>query len=337
MTLIGCGSRRVVVGSAVLLGAVLLLGLVPWRLVAAEPKAVEKAPSSPAKESTKVTAGAAAYAGNNAESKERNQHQLLVKLKVSENRPGKPEEILCRPHVVTRVGQNSYVMVSGNELQMIVEIQSSLRSDKIEAVITAKLTHDPEGNNPAVFAPPPVVLAVPSPTMANAPKSQTAILEAVEPDSSIFRLEATITTTVEPKQQGGSGPSAVVSGAGLWPWVFQPDPARGYGPSAAASGAVYRSPAEAPLWKGYYVKDLLKPGKDGATNIHGLIERIKSQVTPSAWADHSGPAEITPYSEDALVVKHTPKGHEEVVQMLQQLRRRDDIKQAQAPVERHAR
>ena len=48
MTRIGRTSRRVIVSSAVLLAATVLLGLVPWRLVAAEPKEGEKAPSSAA-------------------------------------------------------------------------------------------------------------------------------------------------------------------------------------------------------------------------------------------------------------------------------------------------
>jgi len=48
MTCIGQTSHRVIVSSAVLLATTVLLGLVPWRLVAAEPKEGEKAPSSAA-------------------------------------------------------------------------------------------------------------------------------------------------------------------------------------------------------------------------------------------------------------------------------------------------
>ena len=52
MTRIGQTSRRMVVSSIILLGAVVLLGLVPWRLVAAEPKESEQVPSSVAEKNT---------------------------------------------------------------------------------------------------------------------------------------------------------------------------------------------------------------------------------------------------------------------------------------------
>ena len=47
MTRTGYTSRRVIAASGILLIAVVLLGLVPWRLVAAEPKEGEKRPSPP--------------------------------------------------------------------------------------------------------------------------------------------------------------------------------------------------------------------------------------------------------------------------------------------------
>ena len=55
MTRTGQTSRRVVAASGILLGAVVLLGLVPWRLVAAEPKETEQVPSSVAEKSGEGT------------------------------------------------------------------------------------------------------------------------------------------------------------------------------------------------------------------------------------------------------------------------------------------
>ena len=51
MKLIDCASRRVVIASSIVSAGVVLIGMVPWRLVAAEPKGDEKVPSSVTKKS----------------------------------------------------------------------------------------------------------------------------------------------------------------------------------------------------------------------------------------------------------------------------------------------
>ena len=61
MKIIGCASRRVVAISAILLAATVLLGLVPWRLVAGEPRQDKPtgqppSPSSPLRQTPPVAA-----------------------------------------------------------------------------------------------------------------------------------------------------------------------------------------------------------------------------------------------------------------------------------------
>jgi beta-lactamase regulating signal transducer with metallopeptidase domain/Leucine-rich repeat (LRR) protein len=98
MTCIGQTSRRVVVSSAVLLITTVLLGLVPWRLVAAEPKEDEPAPSSVAEKSAEGTVGPLPEVRLDADPKDGTEQakataeieKLGGKVIVDEKNPAKP-------------------------------------------------------------------------------------------------------------------------------------------------------------------------------------------------------------------------------------------------------
>ncbi|MHB8974957.1 MAG: hypothetical protein ACYC4N_31400 [Pirellulaceae bacterium] len=225
-------------------------------MVAAEPKTVEKAPLLPSSEGSEVIASTAGCAGNIAESKERNQQLLFVKLKVSEQRPGKPEEVLCRPHIVTLVGQNGCVMVSGGERQLMMEIRPSFRSDKIEAVIATTLIHDPEGKDS-------VVLTLPDLTVDDVRTFGTATLEVKQHDSYLVRVEATVALGTEANLQSGE--------------------------STTDSAGNFPSPAKATLTKAYVVADMLDAFKDTTPEAEKLMQRFKSQAR-----QRSGPITAAP-------------------------------------------
>ena len=75
-------SRRVTLASAALLGLIALLGVVPWRLVAAEPVA----PTIPVAPRLPPTAGKTTTP------------QYMATIKVSKGRKDNPKEVICEPN-----------------------------------------------------------------------------------------------------------------------------------------------------------------------------------------------------------------------------------------------
>jgi hypothetical protein len=79
------------------------------------------------------------------------------------------------------------------------------------------------------------------------------------------------------------------------------------------------------LTKAYPVADLVLPvGQTGAVNadFDSLIELITSTVQPTAWDEVGGPGSIAAFDTNmSLVLSQTQEVHEEISDLLEQLRR----------------
>jgi beta-lactamase regulating signal transducer with metallopeptidase domain len=129
MSFYGQVSRRVVATSAVLLGAVVLLGLAPWRIVAADP-----------------ANGANPLA------------QRIATIKISEGEAGKPLTVVSAPRVVFIPGSDAVVIIGDKKRRVDVTIRSNPDKQPVEHEIEIKLTRDPKGENPDIVAAPKITL-----------------------------------------------------------------------------------------------------------------------------------------------------------------------------------
>jgi hypothetical protein len=83
----------------------------------------------------------------------------------------------------------------------------------------------------------------------------------------------------------------------------------------------------------YNVADLLnttlqgQPPTSGRLSFDTLIEHIKTEVLPKSWEDRGGRASISPFETNlSLVVSQTQKGHQQLTELLDNLRHEEDAR-----------
>ena len=129
MSLYGQVSRRVVATSAVLLGAVVLLGLAPWKVVAADPANGEKPVA-----------------------------QRIATIKISEGEAGKPLTVVSAPRVVFIPGSDAVVIIGDKKRRVDVTIRSNPDKQPVEHELEVKATRDPKGEKPVIVTAPKTTL-----------------------------------------------------------------------------------------------------------------------------------------------------------------------------------
>jgi hypothetical protein len=114
----GHASTRVRAGSAVLLGTVVLLGIVPWRLAAAESKADEEPPKM------KVCEKAPGFkaAAHESETCDDQMEQNLATIKIWEKKKEKQQVVIADFKVVFLAGRKA-TMVSSNRLESSCDLE----------------------------------------------------------------------------------------------------------------------------------------------------------------------------------------------------------------------
>jgi hypothetical protein len=135
-------SRRVVFASAALLGLVALLGIVPWRLVAAEP-VVPTAPMAPRLPPTASKTTAPQYAAT---------------IKVSIGPKDRPKDVLCAPTLVYLVGREAYFQSGDQSRRIEVSVESDQAKKPVEHSVQVKLIEKPESKTPNILMAPRVTL-----------------------------------------------------------------------------------------------------------------------------------------------------------------------------------
>lgn len=129
MRFYGRVSRRVVATSGILLGAAVLLGLVPWNVVAAEPQG----------------------------GKERSM-QRLATIKISEGEKDKPKVVLAAPKTVFVPGHDAMMQIGDKARSLEVTIRSFPDEKPMQHMVEVKLIRDPESKNPVILAAPKITL-----------------------------------------------------------------------------------------------------------------------------------------------------------------------------------
>ena len=142
MANIGRASRGIIVTSGILLAATVLLGIVPWRLVAAEPKENKEQPLASVKPIPPATPATGPLVLR--------ENQRLAKIEVWERKKGQAKVILNRPQIFFAIGQEAKAEVGNKESPPYMEVTVRSLADKkpFQHVIEAKLIRDPEGKKP---------------------------------------------------------------------------------------------------------------------------------------------------------------------------------------------
>ena len=195
MASIGRASRGIIVTSGILLAATVLLGIVPWRLVAAEPKVSENE-----KEPPKVYVATpecssvetlpigrnnqvppnpyqSIPAGSEGDKEQQvstirvippatpatgplvlRENQRLASIELWERKKGQAKVVLFRPQIVFFVGQEAKAQIGDKGSRVEVTVRSLPDEKPIQHVIEAKLIHDPEGKNPVTLMAPKLTL-----------------------------------------------------------------------------------------------------------------------------------------------------------------------------------
>ena len=170
MANIGRASRGIIVTSGVLLAAMVLLGIVPWRLVAAEPNDSTEQQTSIACPEAPATAPLILP-----------QNQRLAEIDVWE-RKGQAKVGLAQPNLTYLVGQKAHFTACGDSVRLEITVHSLSDKNPSQDVIETKLIRDPKGKNP-------VTLMVPKLTLND---NTRGIVSATEADGSELFVEAVI-------------------------------------------------------------------------------------------------------------------------------------------------
>jgi hypothetical protein len=129
MRFYGRVSRQVVATSGILLGAAVLLGLVPWNVVAAEPQGGEE-----------------------------RSMQRLATIKISEGENDKPKVVLAAPKIVFVPGHDAMIQIGDTARCLEVTVRSLPDEKPMQHMIEVKLIRDFEGENPVILAAPKITL-----------------------------------------------------------------------------------------------------------------------------------------------------------------------------------
>ncbi len=125
MKFTGRTSRQVRFASIMTLAAMVSVGIVPWRLIAAEPKD-GKQPSQ----------------------------QYRATVTISEQEKGHPKTILSAPKVVCSGDQKAAVTVGDSNRRLEVTIGPSPKNNPVEHLVQVQITRNPDGKNRVVLAAP---------------------------------------------------------------------------------------------------------------------------------------------------------------------------------------
>jgi hypothetical protein len=124
--------------SATLLGLVALLGVVPWRLVAAEPVA----PTIPVAPRLPPTVGKTTTP------------QYMATIRISKGRKDNPKEVICEPRLIFVGGQKAYFQSGDQSSRVEVSIQSDQEKKPVEHSVQVKFIEKPESKTPSVLTAP---------------------------------------------------------------------------------------------------------------------------------------------------------------------------------------
>lgn len=119
MSRIDRASRWTLISSGVLFGAVAMFGLVPWRLVAAEPKADD--------------------------GRDQPQNFYQAKIRVNASRKDQPADQIMAPTLVYRAGQTAFVSMSSDKTEVLMVAVASSSDATPKHWIQARLIIHPEG------------------------------------------------------------------------------------------------------------------------------------------------------------------------------------------------
>jgi beta-lactamase regulating signal transducer with metallopeptidase domain len=87
------------------------------------------------------------------------------------------------------------------------------------------------------------------------------------------------------------------------------------------------NPAAAPAFLPPPPSPRVQPPSTTVSDFDSLIELITSVVAPTTWEDADGPGSIAPFEENlSLIIRQTEEVHEEIVDLLEQLRRMQGIR-----------
>ncbi len=143
MANIGRASRAVIVSSGVILAATVLLGIVPWRLVAAEPKDT--------KEQQVANVDAVPHANPAITPFTPNENHRVISVDVSETKKGQPKVVISCYTTLFVVGQRFEVQGRNKEKRVFATVHSLVDKKPIQHVIEAKLIRDSEDKNPVTL------------------------------------------------------------------------------------------------------------------------------------------------------------------------------------------
>jgi beta-lactamase regulating signal transducer with metallopeptidase domain len=129
MSVFGRESRRIVATSGLLLGAVVLLGLMPWKLVAAERQDGEKQAI-----------------------------QHLATIKISEGEKDKPKVVLSAPKIVFVPGPDAMIEIGDKARCIEVTVRSLPNEKPMKHMVEVKLIRDPKSKKPFILAAPKITL-----------------------------------------------------------------------------------------------------------------------------------------------------------------------------------
>ena len=144
MTLIGRTSRRIVVVSGILLAATALLGILPWRLVAAEPEhSTEQQRVGDIKAVPHANPAIRPFTPHETD--------RVISIEVLEKKKGQPIAGIPCTTTVFVVGQDFEVHGHNDEMRVVAMVHSLADKNPIQHVIEARLIRGAEGKNPATL------------------------------------------------------------------------------------------------------------------------------------------------------------------------------------------
>ena len=128
MEFYGRVTRRVSLASIILLAGVILLGLVPWKLVAAEAADSEK-PSV----------------------------QRIATIKLSQVRPGEPKAVLCAPRIVFHPGSDATMAIGDGEQNIEITIHTIPDQQPMQHLVKLEFRNH-KGEEPVVLTASKIIL-----------------------------------------------------------------------------------------------------------------------------------------------------------------------------------
>jgi beta-lactamase regulating signal transducer with metallopeptidase domain len=145
MSRIGQAPRRVLVGSVVVLLLLVMVGLVPWRLVAAEAKApASKAETATTTVLSQPTAPSTDNVADQAHTKDQPSYRATVQI--NEKKKGRADRQLLAPAIAYPAGQSAMVAsnhrLRGKDCRLIILVGTPSKEQPVEHVMQVLKVHN---------------------------------------------------------------------------------------------------------------------------------------------------------------------------------------------------